>query len=519
MKAQFRFWAKAAAVLIATAALWGCGGTPLMVEPIDSSLNPNELIEQLSRHIDQARTNQVDVLSPTWFERAGATTTAARQELKNGAPAEDVRKQIAIARAELKQAEVVAIRSRDQLAEAIDARNGARAVNAQQFGREYAEVEDDFLKLTRAMENNEFKYARGRRHDVAERYRALELRAIDRAALADVRVLIQNARNAKVQEIAPKTFQEAQDALHQAETYIAANRYDRAGIKKKADRARFLAQRSLVIAKIGRRIQTMTPEDIALWVETFMFQTTVQLQTPDRRNLSFEEQQGAILAALDDLRAELTLAKKSVEDKDRLIEKMSDRLAELEGANQRIRLERQHLAAQKRFGELAIKVQQEFDPDEADVRIQDNRMIIRLKGIHFPAGGFSLSPDDGGLLTKVQRAILTFGLPEVVIEGHSDNTGLPEMNLALSKQRAESVRRFLVDRYTLPANKISAVGYGAARPIASNDTAEGRSQNRRIDVVIKPGKSVLPVSQTGPATPAPGRPGTPLSDSRPDSGK
>jgi OOP family OmpA-OmpF porin len=509
MKALFRYWTSAIVMIIAMAVLWGCGGTPLMIEPIDPRQDPKDLIEQLNRQIDQARDNQVDVLSPTWFEKAGATCAAARQKIKNNASADDVRRQIAIAHAELQQAEVTAAQSRDQLAETIAARDAARAVDAQQFGQAYGEVESAFLGLTRAIEDNEFDYARQRRHKVAERYRALELRAIDLAALGDVRVLMQNARNAKVQKIAPKTLLEAQNALREAETYIAANRYDKAGIKAKAERARFLTQRSMVIAEAGRRLEAMRPEDIALWVETFMFQATTRLQTQDRRNLPFEQQQGAILTAVDDLRAELTMTKKSVEDKTLLIEKMGYRLAEFEEKTQAIRLGQQQLVAQKRFDESVIKVQRDFDPREADVRIQNDRMIIRLKGIRFPAGGAHVSPGDYGLLMKVQRAILTFGLPEVVIEGHTDNTGTPEMNLALSRERAESVRRFLLDRHTLPRDKISAVGYGAGHPVAPNNTAEGRSRNRRIDVIIKPDKSAIPASQASPAVSSRGRPSIP----------
>jgi outer membrane protein OmpA-like peptidoglycan-associated protein len=95
-------------------------------------------------------------------------------------------------------------------------------------------------------------------------------------------------------------------------------------------------------------------------------------------------------------------------------------------------------------------------------------------------------PDNYGLLSKVQRAIRTFGEPDVVIEGHTDSTGSDEVNEHLSQQRAESVRDYLVANKTLPEEKIVAIGYGSKRPLASNETAEGRAINRRIDVVISP---------------------------------
>ena len=90
------------------------------------------------------------------------------------------------------------------------------------------------------------------------------------------------------------------------------------------------------------------------------------------------------------------------------------------------------------------------------------------------------------LLSKVQRAIGNFEGSSVAIEGHTDSTGSKEINDALSQQRADAVKDYLVANKTLPANKIVARGYGSVKPVASNATAEGRAANRRIDVIVTP---------------------------------
>ena len=95
-------------------------------------------------------------------------------------------------------------------------------------------------------------------------------------------------------------------------------------------------------------------------------------------------------------------------------------------------------------------------------------------------------PKNYELLSIVQKSIRTFGEPGVVIEGHTDSTGSDEVNEHLSQQRAEAVRQYLVANRTLPYDRIMAVGYGSMRPLASNQTAEGRAINRRIDVIVKP---------------------------------
>ena len=95
-------------------------------------------------------------------------------------------------------------------------------------------------------------------------------------------------------------------------------------------------------------------------------------------------------------------------------------------------------------------------------------------------------PDNYELLSKVQKSIRTFGEPNVVIEGHTDSTGSDEVNEHLSQQRAEAVRAYLTANQTLSYDRIVALGYGSMRPLASNETADGRAVNRRIDVIVKP---------------------------------
>jgi outer membrane protein OmpA-like peptidoglycan-associated protein len=69
------------------------------------------------------------------------------------------------------------------------------------------------------------------------------------------------------------------------------------------------------------------------------------------------------------------------------------------------------------------------------------------------------------------------------VEGHTDNTGDAAKNQQLSEQRAAAVGNFLVDQ-GMPASNISSLGYGESRPIAANNTRDGRDQNRRVELVL-----------------------------------
>ena len=74
----------------------------------------------------------------------------------------------------------------------------------------------------------------------------------------------------------------------------------------------------------------------------------------------------------------------------------------------------------------------------------------------------------------------------VDIDGNSDSTGSRELNLTLSKQRAETVKNYLMTKYGYPASRMRTAGNGPDKPIETNDTPEGREKNRRTDIKVYP---------------------------------
>ena len=72
----------------------------------------------------------------------------------------------------------------------------------------------------------------------------------------------------------------------------------------------------------------------------------------------------------------------------------------------------------------------------------------------------------------------------VRIEGNTDGIGTEEYNQRLSERRADAVREYILNKGVIDESRITAVGYGKSNPVASNDTEEGRAENRRVDVLI-----------------------------------
>jgi len=88
-------------------------------------------------------------------------------------------------------------------------------------------------------------------------------------------------------------------------------------------------------------------------------------------------------------------------------------------------------------------------------------------------------------IKKVADFMKEFPGTSAVIEGHTDNVGKEAYNQKLSEKRANSVRQYLIDKFGVDASRVSAVGYGMSKPIAGNDTNEGRQKNRRVVAVME----------------------------------
>jgi outer membrane protein OmpA-like peptidoglycan-associated protein len=472
-----------AGFLIVLFGLSACAGRQLEVEAIPKSEPPQELINKLDNEIALARTQQVNVLAPTWFGKAESSLNEAKRLLDEGAELAKIFDDIATGRAQLRRAKEISEVSKASLADVIKGRELAREAGAAGLGKDYAEAEEEFLNLTRAIEKNNLGYAQRNQAEVTEQFRQLEVRAIKIRTLGEVRNLLRLAQKQKSDRIAPESYTAAKNKLTEADAFISENPYQKEQMSKLANEALFLSRRHLEIADQIRKIQPMSSEQITLWVEGILLKTSSQLAAPDMRDQSFDRQVDNILASISVQQADREFTSKKAKEQQLEIKDLQQKLAALEGQS---RQQQERLTAQKQLNSLFTEVQDYFNPNEAEVYKRENQLIIRLKAMQFPVGQSVIMPENYSLLGKVQRAIRAFGEPDVIIGGHTDSTGPEPLNEHLSQQRAEAVRQYLVANGILPYDKIIAVGYGSMRPLASNSNEKGRAMNRRIDVTISP---------------------------------
>lgn len=110
-------------------------------------------------------------------------------------------------------------------------------------------------------------------------------------------------------------------------------------------------------------------------------------------------------------------------------------------------------------------------------------LIVNMSDVLFDTGSYVLKPAAREKLAKVSGILLAHPGLTLQIEGHTDSVGSDEFNQSLSEQRAGSVRDFLADQ-GVSASSITAKGFGKTQPVASNDTADGRQRNRRVEIVV-----------------------------------
>jgi outer membrane protein OmpA-like peptidoglycan-associated protein len=131
----------------------------------------------------------------------------------------------------------------------------------------------------------------------------------------------------------------------------------------------------------------------------------------------------------------------------------------------------------QRVAELKLQV------EALQARPTDRGLVLTLGDALFSTGRADLQPGAGGHLQKLVTFLNKYPDRTVVVEGYTDSVGSEDYNQGLSERRAGAVRTYLIEQ-GISSIRLSALGKGASNPVAGNDTASGRQQNRRVEVVI-----------------------------------
>lgn len=438
----------------------------ILVLPLLAFGQQSDLFVRTDALMNEAIRADAAILAPKNFTDATARLAKAKDQAARGRvdrASEELKKADELFAKALEVSKLGAV----SFASTLQKRDLAEQANAPQLEADkWKRAEDQFRTAALALESGNVNSANSRSAKAAVYYDEAELEAIKTGIVGKARQLIAAADAERVSKEAPQTLDRAKSLVAKAESSLDADRYQTAAPMADAAEAEYEARHATYIAMQIRRLQRrdVTGEEFLLEWEKPLKDIAAALDVSTDFSDGYEVPAAQSIAKAEELRAEAA------------------RVAELEaklGGTEALARESQRLKQQ------LAEVESLFGLDQARVIREGNDLVIRLVGLSFPSGQSVIETKYYSLLRNVQRAIAIFPDALIGIEGHTDSVGDDMMNMRLSQERANSVREYLIANLGLRESQIEAFGFGKSRPIASNETAEGRAQNRRIDVVIR----------------------------------
>jgi outer membrane protein OmpA-like peptidoglycan-associated protein len=321
---------------------------------------------------------------------------------------------------------------------------------------------------------------------------------VDRKApleLFEARNAVRIARNALADTYATSTMARAQEQLRQADTDYASRR-----------------DKKLVIAAARNAVET-AEEARVIAVQKKAEQDAQLAQDAERKAAAEREARARADAEAEALRrkeadearaqaeTEKADAERMKQQADQAAQQAAEQQRQAEADRQQAEAARAAALAQQQTAEAeAEKARQataQAEQDKAAMRAQllaqlnavlqtqdtARGLIVNMSDVLFDTGSSTLRPAAREKLAKISGIVLAHPGLTLQIEGHTDSVGSDQMNQQLSERRADSVRDFLISQ-GVAGSSVTAQGFGKTRPVASNDNAEGRQKNRRVELVV-----------------------------------
>ncbi|MEM6817577.1 MAG: OmpA family protein [Pseudomonadota bacterium] len=453
----------------------------------------DSLFAETDAALEAARTADAATLAPRSFERGMKAYASAEEALERGRNVETVRKRLTEARERFEESTETATTSKLTLQVALETREDAQKADAPTLsGPIWEDAEKKLADAIRVLERGDLRNGRRNAAESESLYRDAELGAIKTRYLSETRRLLSEAERAKVGRFAPLTLERSRELLAEAEKALNENRYDTDRPRSLAQQANYEAQHAIYLAEVARKVRDddLSVEQLVLeWEQELARVAAAADVVPAMANGGGElsEQLANIVTDLrsdkQSLEQDLATSELRVAEMDEEIRLLDEKLG---GATAERAALMQRIQRQTRIKEQFETVEGMFDRNQAVVFREGDNVTMRLVGLSFASGSSTIEPSAYPLLEKVESAIDVFPRSSIVIEGHTDSYGSDSNNVTLSQQRADSVMQYMLNAMQIPSSRVRATGFGESRPIANNETSEGRARNRRIDVVIRP---------------------------------
>ncbi len=456
---------------LALALMGGCASQPKLTQ--DQIMSQFPQVASLDAALKSARTKGSEMLAPESYASANKSLKAAMDAAENNNDKEaeaEAAKGLKIVNKLNRDTES----SREILSEVMAARDRAYAAGVASLQKEKIVALDADLKKTATLvEDGKVEKAKQTRPSLIAAYQQLELASLKQGTVNLAKSAIANAKEQDADKYAPVTLKRAEEQMALATTILDADRSQTEKAEIHAKKAKWYADQSAGITETVKDFdrRDFTMEDVVLWHQQQLTVVNEPLGVELPFNQSTDKAVNTLRTAVSDLVKDRAQLKASGE-------KVGQQLAMTEKDRQAaIKKERED---QQRFD----MVQAMFTVDEANVYRQRQDVLISAHGFQFPSGQSEIQTINFPLMNKITRAIRIFPNARIEVFGHTDSLGDDVRNQVLSNARAQKVAKFLVELGGVSPDKVMARGYGESRPVATNETREGRAENRRVEIKI-----------------------------------
>ncbi|MFQ5600717.1 MAG: OmpA family protein [Candidatus Krumholzibacteriia bacterium] len=444
------------------------------------------------RRWQELQLREAETLAPKLHKRAVREMSLVERAASKGDTSE-MQKRLERAEKLLDELEEAVTIARTVWSDMLRSRSRAREAGADTAATAaWQRAENTLLAAAKKLETGRRSAAVRQAEPLGALYEQSRMEAVRFALVGHTRALLLEAEERNASRYAPRSFVRALDAVARVEKLLEARGEADAQVEDEAARAAREARHALYLLE---RIQGACREETRERTEAVVLEWEAALQRVLHRlglRSSFENGMGQplqrvqvetdrLLRERNRLRIELAQRSDQVDSLRHVIHELRLHVHDFEG-------KLAELTPFREEANILVAIQNLFTQSEGRVLIENRDLILRLHGLRFASGESELPSENLMILDKVVEAVRARPGSYLIIEGHTDSSGREEANMRLSQERANAVRDYLVEEAGIDAGRVTAIGYGATRPVASNDTEEGRTLNRRIEITVsRPG--------------------------------
>lgn len=477
---------------ISLALITGCASNDTLSKK--EILNQYPTLSQATTLIDQAKNENLAFYSPEKMKAAQQAYDIAMKQAESGQLSANVPAKEAVDKvnAAMEQAD----KAKYDLEEVFTARTKALDANADKLVPDkFNETDKELKKMLAYLEAGEEGRAKRDVIELKNQYLAIELTALKTNMLSIAKTALEKARKQDLGDVVPELVAQAEDEYKLAVKILEADRQDTGKANVHSNRTIWLIDRAHGVADINKYFEnaSFTEEQKIVWFQEQLSEalspvmTDVPFNRPNKEVIALAkttlmqqvEENKTLKNRVTSLNSRLDNVQMSAKDREQQLLRDKDEVI----LSAQLELEKEQ-QTKREVNERFAGVQALFNENEANVYRQMDNVLIRAQGFAFKSGTSEIESSNFPLLNKIVEAIRRFPNADIVVSGHTDATGSAELNLKLSEDRAQTVASFLSEVGNIDPSRITSKGYGKEKPVASNESAEGRAENRRVEVLI-----------------------------------